>query len=116
MSAAHDNNEQRPSHGNGHPQRDVIEVVYDEDRDLSVYVVRLAYHDSPYNMRTAYPNQYWSLEISVGDPLERRYPTGKDRQEIVDLMVETAHVELETEMDRNDDLLDELDLRNRVSN
>ncbi len=116
MSAGHYNNEQRPGPGHGHPQRDFIEVVYDEEQELSVFIIRLAFHDSPYNMRTAYPNQHWSLEVSVGDALDQRYETAEERQAVLETMVETAHVELETDMDRNDDLLDELNLRNRVAN
>lgn len=116
MGAGHYNNEQRPGHRYGHPQRDIIEVVYDEDQELSASVIRLAYHDVPYNMRTAYPNQYWSLEVGLSQPLDNRYPSKQDRPKLLDRMVETAHVERETDMDWNDALLDALDLRNRVSN
>jgi hypothetical protein len=114
----HYNNGQRPGPGYGHPQRDIIEVVYDEDKQLSAYVIRLAFHDEPYNMRTAYPNQYWSLEVGVPAKLNNqvRYTTSEERQAVVDRMVNTLHVELETNMDRNIDLLDILKLRNRVSN
>ncbi|SDZ05489.1 Cellulose binding domain-containing protein [Evansella caseinilytica] len=113
----HYNNEQRPSPGYGHPQRDIIEVVFDEEKELSVYVIRLAFHDEPYNMRTAYPNQYWSLEVGLPARLSgERYTTSAERQEVVDMMLNTLHVELETGMDRNIDLLDTLNLRNRVSN
>lgn len=114
----HYNNSQRPGPGYGHPQRDIIEVVYDEEKLLSVYVIRLAFHDEPYNMRTSYPNQYWSLE--VGTPAyvngTARFTTSEQRQQMVDLMVNTLHVELETNLDRNIDLLNALKLRNRVSN
>lgn len=114
----HYNNSQRPGPGYGHPQRDIIEVVYDEQKQLSAYVIRLAFHDEPYNMRTSYPNQYWSLE--VGTPAQvngqQRFTTTQQRQEIVDLMASTLHVELETNLDRNIDLLNALKLRNRVSN
>jgi hypothetical protein len=114
----HYNNSQRPAPGLGHPQRDIIEVVYDADKKLSAYVIRLAFHDEPYNMRTAYPNQYWSLEVGVPSYIDgqARYTTSAERQELVDLMVNNLHVELERDMDRNIDLLNALKLRNRVSN
>ncbi|WP_049928120.1 hypothetical protein [Halopiger goleimassiliensis] len=115
LRAGHYNNEQRPDPGYGHPQRDVIEVVHDEERALSAYAVRLAFHDEPYNMRTAYPNQYWSLEQGMTPP-EGHFETPEERQELVDIMAETCHVEIETDMDRNDALLDAVDLRNRMTN
>ncbi|EMA13319.1 chitin-binding protein [Haloarcula amylolytica JCM 13557] len=126
MSAGSYNNEQRPRPGHGHPQRDIIEITLEEeqvpekyadiDSTISAYAVRLAYHDSPYNMRTAYPDQYWSIEISVGEPLDKKFDTAEKRQRIVDMIAETAHVELETDMDRNDDVVDAIELYNRVGN
>ncbi|SEQ73532.1 hypothetical protein [Natrinema salaciae] len=115
LRAGHYNNEQRPHPGYGHPQRDIIEVVHDEDRKLSAYAVRLAFHDEPYNMRTAYPDQYWALEQGMTPP-SGRFETPEERQELVDIMAETCHVEVETEMDRNIDLMDAVGLRNRMSN
>ncbi|RYJ08398.1 PKD domain-containing protein [Halogeometricum borinquense] len=126
MSAGAYNNEQRPKPGYGHPQRDIIEITLEDkhvpekytdiDSTLSAYAVRLAYHDSPYNMRTAYPGQYWSIEISVGEPLMNKFDTSEKRQRIVDMIAETAHVELETDMDLNDDVVDAIELYNRVGN
>ncbi|MDL0121609.1 MULTISPECIES: PKD domain-containing protein [Halobacterium] len=126
MSAGAYNNEQRPRPGYGHPQRDIIEITLPDKRvpdaysdvasSLSAYAVRLAYHDSPYNMRTAYPNQYWSLEVSVGEPLADKFDTAAKRQRAVDMIAATAHVELETDMDRNDDVVDAIELYNRVGN
>lgn len=124
MGAGHYNNEQRPPGGHGHPQRDIIEVMLDEpqmpedvdtDVDLSAFAVRLAFHDSPYNMRTAYPNQWWSLEVSTDNDLNGRHQDGT-RQKLLDLMVDTAHVELETDMDMNDDVVDAIELKNRMGN
>ena len=111
----HYNNEQRPSPGHGHPQRDVIAVSHDEDAGLTAYAIRIAFHDEPYHMRTAYPNQKWSLEVGTSRP-EGYFETSEERQELVETMAETCHVEIETDMDRNDDLLDALDLRNRMTN
>ncbi|ELZ95859.1 chitin-binding protein [Haloferax mucosum ATCC BAA-1512] len=126
MAAGAYNNEQRPRPGYGHPQRDIVEITLEDkhvpaayadiDSTLSAYAVRLAYHDSPYNMRTAYPGQYWSLEVSVGEPLMNKFDTSAKRQRIVDMMAETAHVELETDMDLNDDVVDAIELYNRVGN
>ncbi|MFC4405512.1 carbohydrate-binding protein [Haloarchaeobius iranensis] len=126
MSAGAYNNEQRPKPGYGHPQRDIVEITLpdehvpdeyaDVDSTLSAYAVRLAYHDSPYNMRTAYPGQYWSLEISVGEPLHQKFDTAEQRQQVVDMIADTAHVELETDMDLNDDVVDAIELYNRVGN
>lgn len=115
LRTGHYNNEQRPQPGYGHPQRDIIEVVHDEERGLSAYAVRLAQHDEPYHMRTAYPNQYWSLEQGMTPP-EGHFETAAERQELVELMRDTCHVEIETDMDRNDALLDAVDLRNRMTN
>lgn len=114
----HYNNEQRPGRGYGHPQRDIIEVVYDQAQKLSVYSIRLSFHDEPYNMRTAYPNQYWSLEVGTPAFLngQARYTTSAERQALMDLMLNTLHVELETDLDRNIELFDALKMRNRVSN
>lgn len=114
LRTGHYNNEQRPQPGYGHPQRDVIEVVHDEARSLSAYAIRLAFHDEPYQMRTAFPNQRWALEQGLTPP--DGFETSEQRQELVETMVSTCHVELETDMDRNDDLLDALDLRNRMTN
>ncbi|AFK20954.1 PKD domain-containing protein (plasmid) [Haloferax mediterranei ATCC 33500] len=126
MSAGAYNNEQRPRPGYGHPQRDIIEITLEDkhvpedyadiDSTLSAYAVRLAYHDSPYNMRTAYPGQYWSIEVSVGEPLTNKFDTPEKRQRVVDMIAETAHVELETDMDLNDDVVDAIELYNRVGN
>lgn len=126
MSAGHYNNEQRPPGGHGHPQRDIIEVMLDDahmpaeyagtDVDLSAFAIRLAFHDSPYNMRTAYPNQWWSLEVSTGNDLNGRHPGAEERQKLLDLMVDTVHVELETDMDLNDDVVDAIELKNRMGN
>jgi len=114
----HYNNEQRPGRGYGHPQRDIIEVVYNQTQKLSVYSIRLSFHDEPYNMRTAYPNQYWSLEVGTPAFLngQARYTTSAERQALMDLMLNTLHVELETNLDRNIELFDALKMRNRVSN
>ncbi|GAB3017184.1 hypothetical protein [Natronobiforma cellulositropha] len=115
LRTGHYNNEQRPQPGWGHPQRDVIEVLHDEEKMLSAWAVRIAFHDEPYNMRTAYPNQLWSLEQGMTVP--DYYEDDPDaRQELVETMVNTCHVEIETDMDRNDDFLDALDMRNRMSN
>ncbi|MBZ6495064.1 PKD domain-containing protein [Natrinema longum] len=128
MSAGHYNNEQRPEPGVGHPQRDIIEVVLDdehmpeqyegEDVDLSAFAVRLAFHDSPYMFRTAYPGQYWSLEIRTGDNLAGRHQGDDERQRLVDTMVETCHVELRQDLDieRNTELVETIELTNRVAN
>lgn len=126
MSAGHYNNEQRPPGGHGHPQRDIIEVMLDDphmpteyagtDVDLSAFAIRLAFHDSPYNMRTAYPNQWWSLEVSTGNDLNGRHQGREERQKLLDLMIDTAHVELETDMDLNDDVVDAIELKNRMGN
>lgn len=126
MSAGHYNNEQRPPGGHGHPQRDIIEIMLDDphvpeeyagtDVDLSAFAIRLAFHDSPYNMRTAYPNQWWSLEVSTGNDLDGRHQGGSERQKLLDLMIDTAHVELETDMDLNDDVVDAIELKNRMGN
>ncbi|QCW03405.1 PKD domain-containing protein [Natrinema pallidum] len=128
MSAGHYNNEQRPEPGVGHPQRDIIEVVLDDehmpdryegmDVDLSAFAIRLAFHDSPYMFRTAYPGQYWSLEIRTGDNLNGRHQSDAERQRLVDTMVDTCHVELRHDLDieRNTDLVEEIELTNRVAN
>ncbi|WP_226022080.1 hypothetical protein [Halomicrobium salinisoli] len=115
----HYNNPHRPNPGKGHPQRDIIEVVYDEERQLSAYAVRIAQHDEPYNMRTAYPNQRWGLEQglpSTGPDGNERFTSAEERQELVDIMLDTLHVELETNLDRNQSIIEAFDLRNRVSN
>ncbi len=116
----HYNNRQRPGPGKGHPQRDIVETVYDEERSLSAYAVRIAQHDEPFHMRTAYPNQRWSLEqaVTAQDPVtdEDRFTSTSERRELLETMLNTLHVELETNMDRNDDLMDELRLRNRMTN
>lgn len=117
LADGHYNNAQRPNASLGHPQRDVIEVIHDDYEGLSVYAMRLAYHDQPYHMRTAYPNQRWSLEI--GTPVYATgasYPTAEDRQQLVDTMMNSLHVELETNMDRNDDIVEAVDLKHRVAN
>ncbi|MFW6436999.1 MAG: hypothetical protein ACOCYZ_05140 [Halococcoides sp.] len=116
----HYNNAHRPQTGYGHPQRDIIEVIYDRDRALSAYAVRIAQHDEPYRMRTAYPNQWWGLEQGgpASDPIDggSRYTSSDQRQDVVETMWNTLHVELETNLDRNNELHDTLQLRNRVSN
>lgn len=117
LADGHYNNAQRPNPSLGHPQRDVIEVIHDDYKGLSVYAVRLAFHDQPYNMRTAYPNQKWSLEI--GTPVyvtNASYPTSEDRQQLVNTMLDSLHVELETNMDMNDDVVEAVDLKHRVPN
>ncbi|WP_241431875.1 PKD domain-containing protein [Natrialba chahannaoensis] len=128
MSAGHYNNEQRPGPGVGHPQRDIIEVMLDDehmpdryegsDVDLSAFAIRLAFHDSPYMFRTAYPDQYWSLEIRTGDNLGGRHQGEAERQRLVETMVETCHVELRHDLDieRNTDLVEAIELTNRVAN
>jgi hypothetical protein len=119
LADGHYNNEQRPDPSLGHPQRDVIEVVSDEEQGLSAYAIRLCFHDQPYNMRTAYPNQMWGLEQglpSTGPDGNERFTSAEERQELVDIMLDTLHVELETNLDRNQSIIDEFDLRNRVSN
>lgn len=116
LADGHYNNVQRPNPSLGHPQRDVIEVVHDDYEGLSVYAVRLAFHDQPYHMRTAYPNQRWSLEIGTPNTTDVSYPSSEERQQLVDTMLNSLHVELETNMDRNDDLINEIDLKYRVPN
>lgn len=116
----HYNNPHRPGPGRGHPQRDIIEVVYDRDRSLSAYAVRIAQHDEPYHMRTAYPDQPWGLEqgVPADDPINggSRFTSSDERQALFDTMLSTLHVELENDLDRNQPLIEALDLRNRVSN
>ncbi|RRJ31809.1 hypothetical protein [Halocatena pleomorpha] len=117
LADGHYNNVQRPNSSLGHPQRDVIEVVHGDHEGLSVYATRLAFHDQPYHMRTAYPNQRWSLEI--GTPVyatDVSFPTSEERQQLLDTMLDSLHVELETNMDRNDDLVEAVDLKHRVPN
>lgn len=122
LNNGHYDNVQRPAPGYGHPQRDIIEVVYDTAKEYSVYVVRLSFHDEPNNMRTAYPNQYWALEFGLSAAGKttatsaRRYTTSAQKQDVVNTMLNTLHVELESNLDRNISLLDKLDLRNRVTN
>ncbi|AWB27252.1 hypothetical protein [Halococcoides cellulosivorans] len=116
----HYNNPHRPGAGRGHPQRDIIEVIYDRERSLSAYAVRIAQHDEPYHMRTAYPDQPWGLEqgVPADDPINggARFQSSEERQDLFDTMLSTLHVELESDMDRNQPLIEALDLRNRVSN
>ncbi|UPM44419.1 hypothetical protein [Halocatena salina] len=117
LADGHYNNAQRPDPSLGHPQRDVIEVVHGDYEGLSVYATRLAFHDQPYHMRTAYPNQRWSLEI--GTPVyatDVSFPTSEERQQLIDTMLNSLHVELETNMDRNDDLIEAINLKHRVPN
>ncbi|WP_415380364.1 hypothetical protein [Halosimplex sp. TS25] len=115
LSDGHWNNPHRPSASLGHPQRDVIEVNHPDYDDLSVYAVRLANHDEPYHMRTIYPNQ--SVAMEIGTPVSAdNWSTSEERQDLVDTMLDSLHVELETNLDRNDDLLDAVDLTYRVPN
>jgi hypothetical protein len=118
MNGHYDNN-QRPGTGLGHPQRDIIEVVYDAAQHLSAYVIRIDFHDEPWNMRVAYPNQYWGLENALPGWMDgvQVLPTAAARQQAVDTMLSTLHVEIETAADpTNMNLLNRLKLRNRVTN
>jgi hypothetical protein len=118
MNGHYDNN-QRPGTGLGHPQRDIIEVVYDQARHLSAYVIRIDFHDEPVNMRVAYPGQYWGLENALPGWLDGQQvlTTPAARQSALDTMLSTLHVEVETAADpTNLALLNRLDLRNRVTN
>ena len=117
LADGHYNNAQRPNPSLGHPQRDVIEVIHDDYEGLSAFAVRLAFHDQPYNMRTAYPDQKWSLEI--GTPpfvTDVTYSTHEERQQLLNTMLNSLHVELETNMDMNDDVVEAVDLKHRVPN
>lgn len=118
MNGHYDNN-QRPTSGLGHPQRDIIEVVYDAAQKLSAYVVRIDFHDEPVNMRVAYPGQFWGLETSLPGWVDGQQvlTAPADRQAAVDTMLRTLHVEVETAADpTNMALLNKLKLRNRVTN
>jgi hypothetical protein len=118
MNGHYDNN-QRPGTGLGHPQRDIIEVVYDQAQHLSAYVLRIDFHDEPVNMRVAYPGQFWGLENALPGWLDgvQVLTTAASRQAAVDMMLSTLHVEIETATDRtNMNLLNRLKLRNRVTN
>lgn len=118
MNGHYDNN-QRPSTGLGHPQRDIIEVIYDAQQKLSAYVIRIDFHDEPVNMRVAYPGQYWGLESSLPAWVDGQQilTTPASRQTAVDTMLRTLRVEVETSADpTNMALLTRLDLRNRVTN
>lgn len=117
LADGHWNNPHRPSSSLGHPQRDVIEVIHPDYEGLSVYAVRLANHDEPYHMRTIYPNQ--SVAMEIGTPASatgRSWSTSAERQALVDTMLDSLHVELETDLDRNDALIDAVDLKYRVPN
>ena len=118
MNGHYDNN-QRPNSGLGHPQRDIIEVVYDSAQKLSAYVLRIDFHDEPVNMRVAYPNQYWGLETALPAWVngQQILTTPAARQAAVDTMLSTLHVEVETAANpTNMALLTALKLRNRVTN
>jgi hypothetical protein len=118
MNGHYDNN-QRPNTGLGHPQRDIIEVIYDAPQKLSAYVIRIDFHDEPVNMRVAYPGQFWGLETSLPGWVDGQQilTTPAARQAGVDAMLRTLHVEVETSADpTNLALLNKLDLRNRVTN
>jgi hypothetical protein len=115
LSDGHWNNPHRPDSSLGHPQRDVIEVIHPDHEGLSAYAVRLAFHDEPYHMRTIYPGQQVAMEI--GTPAhEDRWTSASARQDLVDTMLDSLHVELETNLNRNDPLIDEIDLTYRVPN
>lgn len=117
LADGHWNNPHRPSKSLGHPQRDVIEVIHPDHDGLSVYAVRLANHDEPYHMRTIYPNQKVAMEI--GTPTgatDRSWSSASERQALVNTMLDSLHVELETDLDRNDELIDAIDLKYRVPN
>jgi hypothetical protein len=93
----------------------VIEVIHPDHEGLSAYAVRLAFHDEPYHMRTIYPGQQVAMEI--GTPAhEDRWTSASARQDLVDTMLDSLHVELETNLNRNDPLIDEIDLTYRVPN
>ncbi len=118
LNGHYDNNE-RPNSGLGHPQRDVIEVVYDAPQKLSAYALRIDFHDEPVNMRVAYPGQFWGLEMALPAWVngQQILTTPAARQAAVDTMLSTLHVEVETTADvTNMALLTKLDLRNRVTN
>jgi hypothetical protein len=118
MNGHYDNN-QRPNTGLGHPQRDIIEVIYDAQQKLSAYVIRIDFHDEPVNMRVAYPGQFWGLETSLPGWVDGQQilTAPADRQTAVDTMLRTLHVEVETSSDpTNMALLNKLNLRNRVTN
>ncbi|QPV64250.1 hypothetical protein I7X12_06420 [Halosimplex litoreum] len=115
LSDGHWNNPHRPSASLGHPQRDVIEVNHPDYDELSVYAVRLANHDEPYHMRTIYPGQ--SVAMEIGTPRDgSAWSTSAERQDLVDTMLDSLHVELETNLDRNDPIVDAVDLTYRVPN
>ncbi|MFC7139677.1 hypothetical protein ACFQMA_07470 [Halosimplex aquaticum] len=115
LADGHWNNPHRPSSSLGHPQRDVIEVLHPDYEGLSAYAVRLANHDEPYHMRTIYPNQ--SVAMEIGTPVSGdAWSSSAERQDLVDTMLDSLHVELETNLDRNDPLLDAVDLTYRVPN
>ena len=118
MNGHYDNN-QRPGTGLGHPQRDIIEVIYDPAQKLSAYVIRIDFHDEPVNMRVAYPGQYWGLETALPGWVDGQQvlTTPAARQAAVDTMLRTLHVQVETSADQtNLSLLNTLKLRNRVTN
>ncbi|GAB3684659.1 hypothetical protein GCM10028857_13950 [Salinarchaeum chitinilyticum] len=117
LADGHWNNPHRPSSSLGHPQRDVIEVDHPGYHGLSAYAVRLANHDEPYHMRTIYPNQAVAMEIGTPASVTSQYwSTAAERQALVDTMLDSLHVELETDLDRNDPILDAVDLTYRVPN
>ncbi|WEL18315.1 hypothetical protein SVXHr_2160 [Halorhabdus sp. SVX81] len=115
LADGHWNNPHRPSQSLGHPQRDVIEVNHPDYEGMSAYAVRCANHDEPYHMRTIYPNQQVAMEI--GTPANpEQWSSSSARQDLVDTMLDSLHVELETNLSRNDRLIDAIDLKYRVPN
>ncbi|MCU4799971.1 hypothetical protein OB920_06265 [Halobacteria archaeon HArc-gm2] len=115
LADGHWNNPHRPAQSLGHPQRDVIEVIHPDYEGLSSYAVRCANHDEPYHMRTIYPNQQVAMEVGTPANLDQ-WSSASERQDLVDTMLDSLHVELETNLSRNDRLIDEIDLKYRVPN
>ncbi|AGN00426.1 PKD domain-containing protein [Salinarchaeum sp. Harcht-Bsk1] len=119
-------NRERKNYSVGHPQRDVIEVSLPNakkpgpfegtDAPLSAYGIRVAHHDNPYQYRTLYPNQKFAMTYhNVTGPGQYDWPL----QDLVDVMLDTCHVEFREEMssiDTNTELVDAIDARNRYGN
>ncbi|EMA46581.1 PKD domain-containing protein [Halobiforma nitratireducens] len=119
-------NAQRKNFSVGHPQRDVIEVALPDaakpgpfegtDAPLSAYGVRMAQHNNPYLYRTLYPNQQFSMTYgNVTGPSQYDWPY----DDLLEVMLETCHVEFREELDdieRNTELVDTLDMKNRYGN
>ncbi|RQG99218.1 PKD domain-containing protein [Natrarchaeobius oligotrophus] len=119
-------NAQRKNYSVGHPQRDVIEVALPDDAKpgvfegtdapLSAYGIRLAMHNNPYLYRTLYPNQKFSCTYNnVTGPSQYDWPY----DDLLEVMLDTCHVEFREEMDsidRNLELVETLDMKNRFGN